>query len=395
MADVQKLIEKRAALWQEAKNFLDEKTDKDGKISAEDVAAYEKMESDIDSLSKNIERFQRQAAMDLHLAQPTAQPILNNPQGTTEIKSGRASTEYKTAALNAMRLKFKSVSNLLSESTGPDGGYLVPAEWDSRLIDTLAEENVFRKLATTITTSGEHKINIVASKPAALWVAEGGSLTFGNAAFAQKTLDAHKLHVGIRVTNELLNDNAFNLESYIIDQFGKAIGNAEEDAFINGTGAGQPTGILTTAAADLTMVQETVGSNIAADDILNLVYKLPRPYRKNAVFLVNDATLAAVRKLKDLNSAYMWQPNLTAGEPDRLLGYPIFSTPYMPTIAAGEMVLAFGDFSYYNIADRGTRTFNELREIFMPNDQTGYLMSERVDGILLLNDAVRVLKIKS
>ena len=392
--DILTLVDKRNNLMDEAEKFLNEKTDKDGKMSADDAKTYDEMEKNIDAITENIERFQRQSTRNSSSEQSPRQPILPNPQNNTETKTGRASDEYRKMALNAMRKQFKNVGNLLSESTGADGGYLVPTEWDSRLIDTLAEENVFRKLATTITTSGELRINVVASKPAALWVAEGGALTFGNAAFAQKSLDAHKLHVGIRVTNELLNDNAFNLESYIIDQFGKAIGNAEEDAFINGTGSGQPTGILTTAAADATMVQQTAGSNIAADDILNLVYKLPRAYRKNAVFLVNDSTLAAIRKLKDANQAYMWQPSFQAGEPDRLLGYPVYTSPYMPTVAAENMVLAFGDFSYYNIGDRGARTFNELRELYMPNDQTGYLMMERVDGILLLNEALRVLQIK-
>ena len=392
--DIQKLIEKRAELWENAKNFLNEHTDNDGKISAEDAATYDKMEKDLSDLSKNIERFQRQAAQDAKLSLPTAEPILNIPQGSA-MKFGKASNEYKQAALAAMRVKFKNVSNIMQENIAADGGYLVPDEWDSRLIDALQEENVFRQLATVITTSGEHRINITADKPAALWVAEGGSLTFGDAKFAQKTLDAHKLHVGVKVTNELLNDNAFNLENYIIDQFGKAIGNAEEDAFINGTGIGQPTGILTTATGDSDMTLTTAGANISADDILNLVYKLKRPYRKNAVFLINDATLAAVRKLKDANQAYIWQPSLQAGEPDRLLGYLVHSSVYMPTIAAGEKILAFGDFSYYNIGDRGTRTFNELREIFMPNDQTGFLMMERVDGILLLNEALKILQMKS
>lgn len=394
--EIQKLIDKRAELWNAAKTFLDEHTNEDGKISAEDAATYDKMENEITDLSKNIERFQRQAAQDKNFSQPTAKPILNNPQENFQNKKlGRAGDEYKNAALNAMRTKFKNVSNILQEQTGADGGYLVPEEMDSRLIDVLQEENIFRQLATIITTSGEHKINITADKPAALWVAEGGALTFGDAKFAQKTLDAHKLHVGVKVTNELLNDNAFNLENYIIDQFGKAIGNAEEDAFINGTGNGQPTGILTTADTDSEMLLTTAGANISADDILNLIYKLKRPYRKNAAFLVNDATLAAIRKLKDANQAYMWQASLQMGEPDKLLGYPIYTSIFMPTISAGEKILAFGDFSYYNIGDRGTRTFNELREIYMPNDQTGFLMMERVDGILLLNESMKILQIKS
>ena len=129
--------------------------------------------------------------------------------------------------LNALRTNFRQISDVLSEGVDANGGYLVPEEYDSRLIDTLTEENIMRKLGHTITTSGEHKINIAATKPAAAWIDEGGALTFGDATFAQINLDAHKLHVAVKVTEELLYDNAFGLESYIIEQFGKALSNAE------------------------------------------------------------------------------------------------------------------------------------------------------------------------
>ena len=262
------------------------------------------------------------------------------------------------------------------------------------MIDTLQEENVIRTLGTSITTSGEHKINIAATKPAALWVAEGGAMTFGNGTFKQVSLDAHKIHVGILVTEELLNDNAFNLENYIIDQFGRAIANAEEDAFINGTGTGQPTGFLTTIAGDANSYITTKGADISADDVVDLVYKLPRPYRKDAVFLTNDATLAKIRKFKDSTQNYIWSPSFVAGEPDRLLGFPVYTSAYMPAGTSGNFALAFGDFSYYNIADRGVRSFQELRELYAGNGMVGFLMKERVDGILVDTSAIRALQIK-
>ncbi len=152
--------------------------------------------------------------------------------------------------LAALRSNFKQVSNVLQEGVDADGGYLVPEEYDSRLIDVLEEENIMRKLGTKITTSGDHKINIAATKPAAAWIEEGGALTFGDATFDQILLDAHKLHVAIKVTEELLYDNAFGLESYIIIcTVRKGTLNAEEDAFLNGTGTGQPLGLFAAKAA--------------------------------------------------------------------------------------------------------------------------------------------------
>lgn len=392
MADLQRLIDKRAKKWQAAKNFLDEHTDKHGQLSAEDAAIYEKMERDVNELSKNIERYQRQAVIDAQMSQPTTKPILNNPQNNFDVKTGRAADDYKKAALNAIRTKFKQVYNVLQKQVASDGGYLVPTEWDERLIDTLEEENIMRKLGTSIQTSGEHEITIAATKPAAAWLAENQAITFSNATFAQKSLKAYKLAVGVQITNELLADSMFNLESYILDQFSRALSNAEEDKFINGTGTNQPSGILQDAQVGVTTNSATA---ITSDEIINLVYSLKRPYRKNASFIVNDSTLAAVRKLKDTTQNYLWTPSFSAEEPDRLLGYPIFTSAYMPTLEAGAKVMIFGDISYYNIGDRSVRTFQQLNEVYAPSFITGFLMSERVDGVLVLPEAVQVLQMKA
>ena len=293
--------EKRAALWEQAKAFLDEHT-QEGSLSAEDVKAYEQMENEVLALGKDIERMERQAILDAKLSRPVGQPITNMPGASLgKDKQGRASDAYRAAMLKALRTNFRQVENVLQEGTDASGGYLVPEEYDKRLIDVLSEENVLRSLATTITTSGEHKINIAATKPAASWIEEGAPLTFGEATFDQIVLDAHKLHVAVKVTEELLYDNAFKLESYLIEQFGKALGNAEEDAFLNGDGVHKPKGLLATGQTSVT----TAAADIKADELVTLVYSLKRPYRKNAAFLVNDQTLASIRKLKEslINSA--------------------------------------------------------------------------------------------
>lgn len=390
MKTVMDLREKRAKLWEDAKAFLEGHRAEDGTLSAEDAAAYDKMEAEVVALGKEVDRLERQASIDAEMGKPVSAPIVNAPTNPQEGKKGRASDMYRKAMLSAIRSNFRNVSDILQEGVDADGGYLVPEEYDSRLIDVLTEECILRNLGTKITTSGERKINIAGTKPAASWIEEGGALTFGEATFSQIILDAYKLHVAIKVTEELLYDNAFQLESYLIDQFGKAIANAEEDAFLNGDGSHKPTGLLTSAATGIT----TSGNNITADELISLVYTLKRPYRKNAAFLVNDQTLSAIRKLKDANQAYMWQPSYQMGEPDRLLGYPIYTTPFMPTIAAGKAVLAFGDYSYYNIGDRGTRSIQELRELFAGNGMVAFVMKERVDGKLVLPEAVQLLKMK-
>ena len=389
------LREKRNKAWEAAKAFVETKRDKDGLLSAEDVASYAEMEQKIKDYGAEIERMEQMAAMDAQLSKPTSTPLTGKPMNGGKPKSGRASDEYKAAMLNALRTNFRQISDVLSEGVDANGGYLVPEEYDSRLIDTLTEENIMRKLGHTITTSGEHKINIAATKPAAAWIDEGGALSFGDATFAQINLDAHKLHVAVKVTEELLYDNAFGLENYIIDQFAKALSNAEEDAFLNGDGVGKPLGLFSDNGGGEVAVTAASATAITADEIINLVYSLKRPYRKNAKFIMNDQTIAALRKLKDNNGAYLWQPSLQAGEVDRLFGYEVYTSPYITTIAAGKPVIAFGDFSYYNIGDRGTRSFAELKELYAGNGMVGFVAKERVDGKLILPEAVQILKMKA
>lgn len=389
------LREKRNKAWEAAKAFVETKRDKDGLLSAEDAATYAEMEQKVQNYSAEITRMEEMEAMEAELNRPVNTPITGKPMNggkNPEKKTGRASNEYKEAMLHAIRSNFRNIRNELSVGVDTDGGYLVPEEYDSRLIEGLEEENIFRKLGTTIKTSGERKINIAGSKPAAAWVDEGQALTFGDAKFSQINLDAHKLHVAVKVTEELLYDNAFGLENYLLRQFSKALANAEEDAFLNGDGSGQPLGIFASEGGGQIGVTAASTTEITADEIINLVYALKRPYRKNAKFIMNDATIATLRKLKDENGQYLWQPSLQAGEPDRLFGYEVLTSAYVPTIAAGKPVIAFGDFSYYNIGDRGVRSFAELKELFAGNGMVGFVAKERVDGKLVLAEAVQVLK---
>ena len=282
--EIMELHEKRNKALDAAKAFLEShRTDK-GVLSVEDDATYTKMEADIDALTNEIHRLERQEQREAEMSMPINTPLTSKPSGNMahDKKTGRASDAYKEGMLTALRTNFRQVSNILQEGVDADGGYLVPEEYDSRLIRVLEGENIMRKLGHKITTSGDHKINIASTEPAAAWIEEGGALQFSDAKFAQILLDAHKLHVAIKVTEELLYDNAFNLENYIIEEFGKVLSNAEEDAFLNGTGVGQPLGLF--AATGGGTVYKTV-TKLTADDIMNLVY---RQSKKHTFRIVTD-----------------------------------------------------------------------------------------------------------
>ena len=393
------LREKRAKAWEAAKAFLDSHRKENGVLSAEDDAAYTRMEQEITDLGKEIARLERQEALDAELNRPLNKPLTVKPgcgadTDGAEDKTGRASDDYRKNFWNAMRSKvpMPNVTNALQIGTDSEGGYLVPDEYERTLVEALEEENIFRQMAKVIkTSSGDRKIPVVASKGTASWIDEEGAFPESDDSFGQVSIGAYKLGTLIKVSEELLNDSVFDLQSYISREFARRIGAKEEEAFFTGDGKGKPLGVLAATGGAETGVTAASATAVTADELMDLYYSLKSPYRKKSVWVLNDSTIKAIRKLKDNNGQYLWQPSLAAGTPDMILGRPIKTSAYMPVMAAGAKTIAFGDFSYYWIADRQGRSFKRLNELFAASGQVGFLASQRVDGKMILAEAVKVL----
>lgn len=398
MNKILELREKRAKTWENAKNFLDNRRNENGIVSDEDNAVYEKMEMEVVNLGKEIDRLERQAAIDLELSKAVDTPIKEKPAISDKPeKIGRASNEYKNAFWKLMRNKANfEVKNSLKIGENTEGGYLAPDEFERTLVEALEEEDIFRNLANVIqTSSGDRKIPVVATKGNASWVDEEGEIPESDDSFKQVTLSAYKLATMIKVSEELLNDSAFDLESYIAKEFGRRMGTKEEEAFSVGDGTGKPTGILDDTAGGEIGKTTASSTAITFDEIMDLFYSLRSPYRKKATFLMNDSTVKAIRKLKDAQGQYLWQPSVTAGTPDTILNRPVLTSSYMPEIAAGNKTIAFGDYQYYWIADREGRSFKRLSELFAITDQIAFISTQRVDGKLILPEAIKILKQKA
>ncbi len=394
---ITELREKRANTWKAMEGFLDSHRNEQGVLSVEDDAIYAKMEKELDTLTNEIKRMERKDAIEAELNKPVSAPLTAKPMVVKEDedeKKGVASNTYKKSFWNAMRNKtvMPDIANALRVGTDPEGGYLVPDEYEKTLVEGLEEENIFRKLATVInTSSGDRKIPVVASKGTASWVDEEGLIPESDDSFAQVSIGAYKLGTTIKVSEELLNDAVFNLEAYISKEFARRIGNREEDAFFNGDGVGKPIGIFNATGGAEVGVTTASATAITADELIDLFYSLKAPYRKNAVWVLNDSTIKAIRKLKDNNGNYLWQPSLTAGTPDTILGKPVYTSTFVPSIAAGAKTIAFGDFSYYWVADRQSRNFKKLTELYAATGQVGFVATQRVDGKLILPEAIKVL----
>ena len=392
-----KLIEmrdKRAKAWDATKAFLETHRTERGTLSTEDDAIYNRMDKEIDEYTKEIARLERIEARDAELAKAVSSPITEKPSGAVREKTGRASDAYKEDFACILRGK-PVLHNVLSTSPDVDGGYLVPEEFENQIVTGLEETNVIRSIAKVITTSAERKIPIAATHSIAQWTLENAAYTESNPTFDQKTVDSFKLTDLVKVSVELLQDSYFDLEAYIVQEFARAFGAAEEEAFCIGTGTGQPTGIFNATNGGHVGVTAGSATAITLDNLLDLIYALKAPYRKNAKFLMKDTTVSAIRKLKDNNGAYLWQPSVQANQPDKLLGYDLYTSPYVPEPAAGALPVAFGDFYNYWIADRTGRTVQKLIELYAGNGQVGFIATERVDGKVILPEGIQLMKMGS
>ncbi len=386
----------RAALVKKSRDFLETRAEADMRLSAEDDSIYTKMENDLLDLDKTIERMERLERREAELEKPVNAPLTSKPGNpNTEEKKGRASDSYRKAFWNSIRTKYPTpeVYNALQEGVAAEGGYLVPDEYSNTLVQALNEETVIRQFAKVITTSsGTHKIPIVASHGDAAWMEEEDAFTESDDTFGQVNLDAHKVGTLIKVSEELLNDSAFDLEGYMRSEFARRIGNKEENAFLNGNGSHKPTGLL--AASGGAQVGLTTASTTAmtADELIDLFHSLKTPYRKKAIWMLNDSTIKLIRKLKDGNGQYLWQPGIRDGESNTILGKPYYTSSYMPEVSAGNKTVLFGDLSYYWVADRQGIVFKRLNELFAGNGQVGFLAYKRVDGKTVLPEAIKVLQ---
>ena len=397
MNKIMELRNKRNTLWEQTKNFLEEHRNENGIVPAEAVEQYEKMGADVRALGAEIERLENQAAFDAEMAKPTSKPVMGAPMAEAPKKSmsGTASDEYRGAFWDMMRgAQTAEVRNALSVGEDTEGGFTVPDEFERQLIHGLEENNIFRRMAHVIrTASGTRKIPIANDVMEASWIDEGEEIPETNTKFAQTTLSAYKLGTMIKVSNELLHDSAFDIAAYIAERFGVCMGNAEEKAFITGTGEKQPTGLLADTGAELgvTAASETI---VTFDDIFQLYYSLKAPYRRKAAFLCNEAVMLQLMTMKDGQGQYIWKPSLDVAKPDTILGRPVYTSMYMPAPAKGEKAICFGDYSFYWVADRSNRTFRRLNELYARNDQVGFLTTQRVDGKLILPETVKYLKMK-
>lgn len=275
---------------------------------------------------------------------------------------------------------------------GDTGGHLIPESWENRILEREREHFVMRRLADVQTSATDRNIPVADDYGESDWIDEGGKYPESDAKFDTMQMTAHKLGRICKVSEELLQDNAYNLEQWLINAFAYTNGLAMEKAYIDGDGTKKPKGFLRNAEN-----VEAGAAALAYDDLLKLFAALKTGYYTNAHWLMNVNTLTAVMKLQDKSGSYLYQPFVPKKQTDplgQILGKPVVLSTLMPDIGAGKTPVAFGDFKRYRIHDRKGFNIQRLVEKFADYGFIGFRGMQRTDGKLLIPEAIQVLKFK-
>ena len=294
---------------------------------------------------------------------------------------------YNTAFWEGMQTGY--VSNALKEGSDGSGGYLVPDEFDERIIKALEEENILRKLGNVIKTEQNLRYPRLINTVDADWCDESGFCRVGDCEFDELVFDAHKLGVLTKLTNELIEDSPYDVECLVRDLFVIKMKRKEEEAFFKGNGKHKPLGIIHQAQVGVTSENKGV---ISFDDVIDLYYSLKIPYRNNAVWLMSEEACSELKKFKTHSGFYLWDK--VTGKPNLFLGKPVYTTTQLGVIESGSKPILFGDFSYFWIAERGKRNIKRLSEKYADEGMIGYLTFQRVDAKIVDPEAIKSLEIK-
>jgi HK97 family phage major capsid protein len=287
----------------------------------------------------------------------------------------------------------------LSVGTDADGGYLVTPQMSETIAKVAYESSPIRQLATVETISSD-SLDLIedAGEMAASWAAETDARTETNTAqFGRNTIDTFEMYAQPQATQKLIDDASVDIENWVAQKVGEKFGRLEATAFVSGNGTTQPKGILTytagTAFGQIEQINSGTSAAVTADGLVKLYYALKDEYARRATFLMHRTTIQAVRLLKEATTnQYLWQPGLSAGTPDTLLGVPVALASDMPVPAASSLSVAIADFKRaYLVVDRiGIRT---LRDPYTAKPFVKFYTTKRVGGEVVNSEAIKLLRL--
>ena len=289
----------------------------------------------------------------------------------------------------------------LSSAVNSDGGYLVDPQTSETVKSVLNTTASIRAIASVVNVEAtSYDVLVDHTDVGAGWATEASTIAESDTPQIDRiTVQLHELSALPKASQRLLDDAAFDIEGWLAGRIADKFARAEAGAFINGDGIDKPKGFLAHAAVDndvwawgnLGYVPTGVAGEVTADSIVDVVYALGAQYRANASFVMNSKTAGLVRKLKDMDGRFLWSDGLAAGEPARLMGYPVLIAEDMPDAGTDEFAMAFGDFaSGYTIAERPDLRI--LRDPFSAKPHVLFYATKRVGGDVSDFAAIKLLK---
>ena len=401
------LREQRLNTWEQAKAVAERAAEEKRSMTADEERQWDEANNDLSKLDERIksildnEKRAADAAMAMdELAKIPADtrrvaPVLGEFDYAAEIRK-LASAPAGTGFDLRWPTNKNEQRNLL------DSNVPLPTSFVGQLYRYLIDTSTIRKANPTVfsTSSGENMVVPRATAyGTAKWTAEAGAISASDPTLSSVTLGAYKVGVLIQISNELLVDEGFDVAGFIASQAGMLIGVAVDTAYVSGTGTTQPSGFLGSASTGVQAATgtgslvglPTSGASIGADVLIDLYHSVIPQYRANASWLMNDQVVRLIRRLKDTTNQYLWQPALVAGQPDTLLGRPVYPDPNMPLItAASKSPIAFGDFRSYFIRDVTPLRFERSNDYAFGTDLVSFRALYRTDGVLADTSGVKL-----
>jgi HK97 family phage major capsid protein len=381
---IKKLHTQHRQAWEAAKALLDHAESEGRDLTAEENEQYRKMNEDIDAYSVRAREL-ADAEARAEASEATFAELLAKPQEREVEPKGDELRSFLRGE-SGRGFEVMPEARDLTKGTATAGGNTVPTSFYGKLWEHMIEVSGVLAAGATVlrTASGENfEVPVTTAHSTAALIAEAGTLTESDPAFAKRTLGAYKYAMSLQLSSELLQDTGVNLEDYLARQAGRAVGNALGVDLITGNASSKPSGILQTSTLGVTGGTGVVGV-FTADNLIDLFYSVIAPYRNSSAagWLMRDATLATARKLKDSQNQYLWQPSLVAGTPETLLGKPVNTDPNVPATAVSAKSVIFGDISAYIVRLAGGIRFERSDDFAFQNDLVTFRCIVRGDGIL-------------
>lgn len=387
MDELKNLHDARGNIWHQMRALNDTVADEGREFTAEEEATWQRLNGEHDRLDAMIARALEHAENERAVAEAVAGYEPTAPAAPAEEERHAPADQFRRLASGEVRsVEFFPESRDLTKGSATAGGNTVPTSFYDQLVEHMIEVSGVLSAGPTIlrTTSGESiEVPVTTAHSSGALTAEAAAISESDPAFAKRTLGAYKYATLIQVSRELVDDTGVDLEGYLARQAGRAVGNALGVDLAVGNASSKPSGIVQTATTGVTGGTGVAGA-FTADNLIDLYHSVISPYRNSSScgWIMRDATMAAVRKLKDTTNQYLWQPGLTADAPVTLLGKPVYNDPNIAAVATSAKSVVFGDIAAYFVRLAGGVRFERSDEYAFNTDLVSFRCVVRGDGIL-------------